>query len=310
MTKVSIVICTRNRANFLRQTLESLSRLEIPLNHSVELIVVDNASTDETADAIQTAHLPNLTLRHLYEARPGQSQGVNSGTAVAQGEIILWTDDDVRLPANWIAEMCGPIEKGEADMTAGEVQIAPHLERVWMKPIHWSWLADTRALPKERLPFGANMAFHRRVLKSVPGLDTELGPGVYIGSGADVLFSLQLRQVGFKILAVASLVEHHFEPSRLLYRAWKKRAWIEGRIEAYYCYHWLHRTVAFASLRALYKRLQLALYRFFHSRVADSQEGCPVEEIYLIKYLEFFRGYAREAKRPRNYELKGLIRAH
>lgn len=307
MTKVSIIICTRNRAESLKPTLESLGQLEVPLDHSAELIVVDNASTDETAQLVQNTHLTNLTLRYVSEPKRGKSNGLNSALALAQGDIILWTDDDVRAPRDWIAGMCELIEKGEADVTAGEVVLAPHLERDWMTPFHRGWLADTRGLSNERLPFGVNMAFHRRVLQAVPSLDTELGPGA-LGSGEEILFALQLRQAGFRIVPVASTIEHHFEPYRLLYSAWKQRAWVEGRIEAYYCYHWLHGDIRFARMRALVKRLQLAWFRLFHGSVTDSQEGCSVDEAYLIKFLEFFRGYAHEEKRPRNYDLKGLVK--
>lgn len=307
MTSVSIIICTHNRADSLKLTLDSLGRLEVPSDHAAELIVVDNASTDGTAQLIQSAHLPNLPLRYLYEPRRGKSNGLNAALAAAQGEIILWTDDDVRAPRNWVAGMCELIEKGETDVTAGEVALAPHLERDWMTPFHRGWLADTRGLSTERLPFGVNMAFHRRVLQAVPFLDTELGPGA-LGSGEEILFCLQLKHAGFRITAVPTIIEHHFEPSRLLYSAWKKRAWIEGRIEAYYCYHWLHGDVRFAGLRALLKRLQLAWFRHARGPTAEDQEGCSAEEANLIKYLEFFRGYAEEEKKPRNYTRKGLIK--
>lgn len=310
MTGVSIIICTHNRADSLRLTLESLGQLEIPPRYSAELIVVDNASTDASAELIRNASLPNLRLRYLHEPKRGKSHGLNSALDIAKGEIILWTDDDVRVPRDWIAGMCEMIENGEADVTAGEVTLAPYLERAWMTQFHRWWLADTRGIPKEkRLPFGINMAFHRRVLRTVPRLDTALGPGA-LGSGEEILFCFQLIQAGFRIVTAPPTIEHHFEPARLLYGSWKRRAWIEGRIEAYYCYHWFHGDVPFASMRALLKRLQLAWFRLSRGPVAENQEGCSEPEANLIKYLEFFRGYAEEQKKPRNYEFKGLVKRH
>jgi glycosyltransferase involved in cell wall biosynthesis len=307
MTSVSIIICTHNRADSLKLTLESLARLEVPAGHWVELIVVDNASTDETAKTVQTAHLPNLPLCYFHESRRGKSVSLNAALKIAKGEIILWTDDDVRVPLDWIARMCELIERGEADVVGGEVVLAPHLERDWLMPFHRLWLADTRELPKERLPFGVNMAFHRRVLQAVPSLDSELGPGT-LGSGEEILFCLQLVQAGFRIVPVSCAVEHHFEPSRLLYSGWKKRAWIEGRMQAYYCYHWFHGGVRLAGLRAFIKMLQLAWFRLLRGPVAPTQEGCSFKEADLIKCLEFFRGYAKEEKKPRAYALKGLVK--
>jgi glycosyltransferase involved in cell wall biosynthesis len=106
------------RADSLKLTLESLGKLEIPSDYSAELIVVDNASTDGTAQLIQASRLPNLPLRYISEPRRGKSNGLNTALAAARGEIILWTDDDVRAPKDWIAGMCQLIEKGEADVTA------------------------------------------------------------------------------------------------------------------------------------------------------------------------------------------------
>jgi glucosyl-dolichyl phosphate glucuronosyltransferase len=297
MTGVSIIICTRNRADFLSMTLQSLGRMEIPRDHSAELIVVDNGSTDGTAELIRTATLPNLSLHYIHEPRQGKSHGLNSALDAAQGEIILWTDDDVKVPRDWIAGMCELIEKGEADVTGGEVALAPHLERAWMTPLHRLWLADTRGLPREeRLPFGLNMAFHRRVLEIVPRVDTDLGPGA-IGTGEDILFCMQLKEAGFRIVSAPPMIEHYFDPARLLYSSWKKRARIEGRMEAYYAYHWFHGDVRLANLRVLLKKLQLTWLRLSRGSVAKNREGCSVYEANLIKYLEFFRGIAEAQKK-------------
>src|SRR5258708_25949475 len=135
------------------------------------------------------------------------------------------------------------------------------------------------------------MAFHRRVLEKVRDLDTDLGPGTPIGSGEEILFILQLKEAGFRILTVSPVVEHNFEPTRLLYSSWKKRAKIEGRIGAYYGYPWYHGQVRFARLTALYQSLQLAWLRLSRGVLGEDQEGCSVDELQLIKYLEFFRGY-------------------
>jgi glucosyl-dolichyl phosphate glucuronosyltransferase len=304
VTSVSIIICTRNRAALLRPTLESLRRLEIPRDYSAELIAVDNASTDETARLIQTSYLPNLRVRYLYEGTSGKSYGVNSALRAAHGEIILCTDDDVRVRNDWIEAMCKPIVKGEADLVGGEVRIAEHLRRDWMTQTHLNWLADTTGLPEmNRLPFGANMGFHRRVLSAVPYLDTELGPEKF--NADDILFCLQVREMGFRIVIVPSVVEHHLDASRLLYKYWQRRAWMEGHAEAFLAYHWFRRQVRFTALRGLYKKLQLSWYRFSRGRKCNDQEGCSAAELHLMKYVEFFRAYAEEQRKPRKYQRKG-----
>src|SRR5256885_122646 len=130
--RVSIIITTRNRAEHLRETLASFQRLQVPKELPAELLVVDNASTDDTAEVVKTCRLPNIPLRYLHEPKPGQSNARNSGLANTTGEVILFTDDDVRVSANWIEGMAEPILARKADAVAGGVRIAKELERGWM----------------------------------------------------------------------------------------------------------------------------------------------------------------------------------
>src|ERR1700738_3055719 len=95
MTKsVSVAICTWNRARLLGQTLESFVRLRIPEGVSWELLVVNNNCTDDT-DAVIERHAGSLPIRRLYEPTPGKSYAHNLAIAEAQGDLVLWTDDDV-----------------------------------------------------------------------------------------------------------------------------------------------------------------------------------------------------------------------
>ena len=141
MISVSIIICTCNRSVALRETLTSFAELDIPLQMSVELIVVDNASTDDTAEVVASCNLTAIQVRYVHEPCRGKGYAYNRGMTEAQGEVFLFTDDDMRVPANWIAGMCEPVLSGQADAVAGGVKIAPHLERPWMTPGHKAWFA-------------------------------------------------------------------------------------------------------------------------------------------------------------------------
>ena len=196
---VSILICTRNRAAHLRETLLSLAGVDVPPGLSCELLVVDNASADDTAQAVQDARLP-FPVRSVYEARPGKGHAYNRAMTEARGGLFLWTDDDVRPPADWMGRMLAPLLSGAAHGVAGGIRMAPHLHRPWMEPFHHSLLASTEQLaaPVLSVMLGANMAFRRDVLQTVPAYDTELGPGA-LGFYDDSLFSMQMARAGLNI---------------------------------------------------------------------------------------------------------------
>jgi glycosyltransferase involved in cell wall biosynthesis len=100
--RVSVIICTRNRDQSLRRTLESLRRLEIVPGTRWEVIVVDNGSKDTTADVVEsfTGVLP---VRRVLEDVPGLSVARNKGVSEAKGEFIVWTDDDVEVDKGWLS---------------------------------------------------------------------------------------------------------------------------------------------------------------------------------------------------------------
>ncbi len=307
---VSVLICTRNRADALRQTLLALAGLCVPDQMPCELIVVDNASTDDTAQVAQRCVLPNMAVRYVYEAQAGQSRARNTGLAAAQGRVLLFTDDDVRPPADWIAGMCGPILRGEADAVAGSVRFAPHLVKEWMTPAHRVRLAETGVSKPFYSPdrmTGANMAFGKHVLARVPAFDTELGPGA-LGFMDDTLFSRQLLAAGYRMAAAYDVpVEHHFDASRLSYASLLKMAQGHEHSNAYVAWHWEHQEYKAVHVRLLVRRLKLALLRLTRLRERQGEAPPPWEENHL-GVTTFFRQYLIERRRPRNYEKHGLVK--
>ena len=308
--KVSIIICTSNRASDLQETLAVMDKVLVPEGIQCELVVVDNASTDNTRVVIESTKLSRMPVRYIYEAKRGKGNAYNAGMAQATGDIFLWTDDDVRPPHHWIEGMCRPILSGEADAVAGGVKMAPHLERPWMTMMHRSWLAETARLDAESPDdmVGANMAFSREVLSKVPAFDTELGPGA-LGFADDTLFSYQLKLAGYKIAsALDVVVEHHFDESRLLRSSFLDSARKFGRTQIYLYYHWQHNIIPLPHLRMNKRILQLALQVIAHPKASRVVEGISPGEAELQREFHFYKQYLVERKRPHNYEKLGLVK--
>lgn len=292
MVSVSVIICTRNRASSLRETLASIGRCDVPADMPAELLVIDNGSTDETKRVVESGGVTNMPLRYVYEGRAGKGYAYNTGLAEGRGQVFLFTDDDVRVPANWIEGMVRPIVSDVADAVQGGVVAAPHLDRPWLKGVYREALALVEAR-EDREPeslVGANMAFRREVLERVPAFSVKLGPGAS-GLADDTLWGLQLRRAGYCLkFALDADVVHHFEPSRLddtYFRLWAQK---EGTSRALMDFHWLGRRPANPRITYVWTAIKLALRRLLTRR------RHPVAPEWVVHYrarLAYMRTYVR-----------------
>jgi glycosyltransferase involved in cell wall biosynthesis len=139
---ISVVIASRNRAPLLASTLAALERQDWP-GCPFEIVVVDNASTDDTAhvidEAVSRRRVPVMGLR---EDRPGKSHALNTAMAHARGDILVLTDDDVLPSRGWLATYRQAMDETGADYAAG--RILPLWEAPpprWLSPALYGVLA-------------------------------------------------------------------------------------------------------------------------------------------------------------------------
>ena len=106
---VSIVLPTHNGSAFLHASLESCVEQTYA---NWELIVVDDASTDETPEVIQHFVERDARIRTIRHPRNIRlPAALNSGFAVARGEYLTWTSDDNKYRPHALAEMVGFLEE-------------------------------------------------------------------------------------------------------------------------------------------------------------------------------------------------------
>ena len=100
--RMSVVIATKDRAGYVERVLTSLALQENA--PSFEVIVVDNASTDNTKAVVEAfiSHAP-MPVQYCYESEPNRGKARNAGIALATGYIVVFCDDDVLLPENFLA---------------------------------------------------------------------------------------------------------------------------------------------------------------------------------------------------------------
>jgi glycosyltransferase involved in cell wall biosynthesis len=201
-TKVTVAVCTRNRAALLPACLESLQGLE---HEELEFVVVDNAPADETTKAvIDRFAAADARFRYCLEPLPGLSRGRNKALAEASGEVIAFTDDDVRVDPNWVkALLRGFGRRADVGCVTGMVASAS-LERpaeqyfdgrVWWSSKCEAQIYDAVDGPTNAAlhPYaagamgtGANFAVRVDQMRELGGFDECLGAGSPSSGGEDL----------------------------------------------------------------------------------------------------------------------------
>ena len=185
---MTVAICTFNRADSLRRTLDSLIAMQVPSDIAWEIVIVNNNSSDHTDDVI-SEYADSLPVRRVFEPRTGKSNALNRAIDVARGDYILWTDDDVVVDASWLTAYVEAFRRWpEAAVFGG--RITPKYETPVQK-----WILQSEALlegpyairdfgdhalplsadDEDHFPFGANWAM-RTAEQRAFRYDPDLGP--------------------------------------------------------------------------------------------------------------------------------------
>ena len=206
---VSVLICTRNRATSLEVTLGQFFELRLAGGYAVELIVVDNASTDRTREVIEACAARHPEVRYVLEKRPGLSNARNAALAAARGDVIAFTDDDVRPNPDWLDEIHAEFERDpRLALLGGRVLLArQELQHVSYQP---SSERQEFAFPASgNFVIGANMAFRREVFERVGTFDTRLGAGRWFGGAEEVDLFYRAMKAGYRQLYAPNVLVHH-----------------------------------------------------------------------------------------------------
>lgn len=177
MVAVSIVICTRNRATKLGPMLDALGRVRSAL--SWEVLLIDNASTDNTREVLAQAVAENPNCRSETVSRIGLGAARDAAWRMARGEIILFTDDDCYVEPDVIDAVAEAFRKyPDAGVIGGRIML--HDPSDYPVTIDESTeervIAPHRYVPAGALQ-GANLSFRRETLEAIGGIDLQLGAG-------------------------------------------------------------------------------------------------------------------------------------
>jgi glycosyltransferase involved in cell wall biosynthesis len=235
---VSVVLPTYNRAAALPHAVGSaLHQTASP--SSYEVIVVDNNSTDETAQVIERLQeeFPGR-LRSILEQRQGVAYARQAGIDASRADIVAFFDDDVRVAPDWIENIVRLFrERPDVECVGGKVlPVWSAPPPSWLTAAHWAPLAlqdfgDAPmmvSLENPRALISANMACRKRVFAKVGGFSPQfqrVKDG--IGSLEDDEWIRRLWKAGGRALYAPELVTSTEVPSSRLTRAYHRR-WHRG----------------------------------------------------------------------------------
>jgi glycosyltransferase involved in cell wall biosynthesis len=211
---LSLIICTRNRAQALRRCLAAVLESDL-FSFRAELVVVDNGSSDETPGVLQElARARNLATRAVCEPNVGLSKARNAGMKAAQGAILAFTDDDCYVAGDFGAALLRAFADNNFDYCGGRILLFDSTDAEYACNIKDSFeLIPARSFVYAGRVQGANMAFRREVVEVVGPFDPGLGAGTRFRC-EDADYVARASSAGFVGAHVPELVVYHHHGRR------------------------------------------------------------------------------------------------
>lgn len=234
--RLTIVICTHNRAQLLARTLDALCALAPAKRLGMNVLVIANACSDGTREMVQgfQKRLGQDRLRFVEEPTPGKSFALNRALPLIEGDATAFVDDDQCPAPDFLAE----IEKAldaypDTQMFCGRLipewtgaepkwihDVGPY--RIYPPPIPAddAGPAPLQIGPDGWIPAGGNLIVRTEVFPLVGGFNTKLGPtGHNLGGGEDQEFILRCLRAGMKLQYWPGILQFHYvDPERLTVR--------------------------------------------------------------------------------------------
>ncbi|MCP3736150.1 glycosyltransferase [Sphingomonas sp. RP10(2022)] len=210
---VTLLVCTRDRAASLAATLASISRaIDAAPDCTVEVVLVDNGSTDDTPRLLAEWHATQPFPVHLlHEARPGLARARNRGLAKASGRIVAMTDDDCVLHPDYVAALVRAFgEVAAPAIIGGRILLGDPADLpVTVKLEDHPMVAAPGAFPGGFV-MGANLAFTADVPALVGRFDERFGAGAPFVAAEDTDFLFRAQGLGIALrYDPRFVVDHH-----------------------------------------------------------------------------------------------------
>ncbi|HIK29269.1 MAG: glycosyltransferase [Oscillatoriaceae bacterium SKW80] len=248
---ISIIIPTFNREKYLIRALASLGAQNFSPD-KFEILILDNNSTDGTKTASEKfiARNNRHQIRYILETEPGLLSGRHRGALEAQGDILIFIDDDIEADVNWLQALADSFTDTTVQLVGG--RNLPKYEIEPPKWIEWFWcphpygrfcgylsLLDFGSEIREisaNYVWGLNFSIRKKALFELGGFHPDCLPSHlqhFQGDGETGL-TRQANKLGYRaIYQPRALVFHHITKERLTPEYFEKRFFYQGICDSY-----------------------------------------------------------------------------
>ena len=239
--KVTVAICTHNRAKDTGEAIESVLAQNMDIE-DIEILVIDNLSSDHTAEVVDDlCHQHGSRIRYILELKLGLSVARNRAIKEARGEYILFLDDDALASSQWAQQI---VDVFESDPTIGCVggRIDPIWESQepdWVPKEYRSvftildYSNVVKEMPAPSIPYGANVAFRTSIFHHMKPFREDLGRvGNNLLSSEESELIARLRE-NYKVYYTPfASVQHKIAKERTTKKWFLKRMFWQGVSDA------------------------------------------------------------------------------
>lgn len=235
MKNISVILCCHNGAQRLRPTLDHLAKQRFSVKLSWELVFVDNASTDGSADFVRqlwTEMMPVGTLKVVAEPQTGLIHARRAGIVAAEGDLVVFCDDDNWLQDDYLQIAYNRLSDHPEYGAVGGRGIA-----VADMPLPAEWAewegdyacgriaAESCVCDYRRSLFGAGLATRRALMQKVFAAPFVLcgRQGTVLTSGDDSEICDRIMLAGYHLYYEERLVFQHYMPNERLTDAYHRR---------------------------------------------------------------------------------------
>ena len=225
--KLSVIICTYNRATYLYSLLKSIAQNTLGKNN-FEVLLIDNNSNDNTISVLEQfkTDFPEMEIRYFFENQQGLSFARNRGIKEAAGDVLVYVDDDALVNKEYLQSYFDFFQKNTTACAAGGpiIPIYETKEPKWMsfftKQLLTAYLykgEKVKTFRQSEFPGGGNAAYRKCVFERVGLFNTQLGRKGDSLSGAEEkdIFD-KMRSLKMRVFYLPQSILYHLIPQRKL----------------------------------------------------------------------------------------------